>query len=693
MKKLLTLLSVFALLAGSLQAQTVCNVEIYESIDGYDVTLYAGYYATDTITGDSVSGEPVYTWYYDGMTFEGSVFTYTFAEPGTYTVCVDAITPECGAEACQTVVIEDTADPDPLMAELYYYFTDSADDCSALITPEVWGGVPPYTYEWSNGETSEQTDNICPGDTICLIVEDAVGTLADACIYVEEEVADDSTIFVELGYYYADETDDCSGVVVPEIWGGTAPFTYSWSNGETSEMTDNICAGEEICLTVEDATGAIAENCVFLEAMPDDSSELFVELYYYYAVEGDDCSGVVSPEIIGGTAPYTYSWSNGETSEMTDNICAGEEICLTVEDATGAIAENCVFLEWEEPVDSCDIYLSYDITPASGWEIPDGSIDITVYGAAEPYTVTWSDSTVTEDLTDAYAGEYGVFISDANGCTYSQWFYLPAEADDSTEWEEPLMVELYYYFADESDDCSAVVVPEVWGGTAPYTYSWSNGETSDMTDNVCAGEMICLLVEDAMGETAEACINIESEMPGDTTDTDPFEVSIDTCVITGVIDVAEVIDVWFDEDELWAAWEIIMGSDTVEFSLSYGEITEIEPGVYEFILYINCGDMKSITTLSTSYYIDNSVLSIRPDVTPEASLYPNPVRDVLYVQAGQSDNAREIQMLDSNGRVIQSRMIQSNEQTIRLATDHLSKGLYLIRISGREQTQTLKFVK
>ncbi|HKK68331.1 MAG TPA: T9SS type A sorting domain-containing protein [Bacteroidales bacterium] len=615
MKRLLTLLSVFALLAGSLQAQTVCNVEIYESIDGYDVTLYAGYYATDTITGDSVIGDPVYTWYYDGMTFEGNVFTHTFAGPGTYTVCVDAITPDCGAEACQTIVIED------------------------------------------------------PGN-------------------------DTTAMAVSLDYYYADATDDCSGVLSADVSGGTAPYTYEWSNGSTTEVTDGACSGLEYCVTVMDYSGLTAETCVYLDSVPnEDTTGLFVGLEYYYADEADDCSGVVTPYIYGGTVPYTFSWSNGETGEMVDNICAGEEICLTIEDANGAIAEDCVFLEWEEPADSCDIYLSYDITPASGWEIPDGSIDITVYGAAEPYTVTWSDSTFSEDFEDAYAGEYGVFISDANGCTYSQWFELPADVDDSTGWDEPLMVELYYYFADESDDCSAVVVPEVWGGTAPYTYSWSNGETSDMTDNICAGEMVCLVVEDALGETAEACINIDAEMPDDTTETDPFDVSIDTCVITGVIDVAEVTDVWFGESELWAAWEIIMGSDTIELSLSYGEVAEIEPGVYEFVLYINCGDMKSITTLSSSYYIDQSVLTVRSDATPEASLYPNPVRNVLNVQTGQSDKEFNILMLDANGRILNSRLVHGNGQTVQMATDHLSSGVYFIRITGNGQTQTLKFVK
>ncbi|MEA3448398.1 MAG: T9SS type A sorting domain-containing protein [Bacteroidota bacterium] len=529
MKKIVLLLSLFALTTGISYAQYTCWVDINQTVqEGYTVSLDANYYVVDTITGDSVTTNVTYTWSYGGMTYPGSNFTYTFSGPGTYQVCVLAEAPECSADACHTVVIEEP----------------------------------------------------------------------------------DTTLTVSLDYYFATSSE---------------------------------------------------------------------------------CSAVVTPEISGGTAPYTYDWSNGETGEIIDGICAGEEICLTVTDAASQVADDCVFIEWNVPEDSCDIYLSYDITPATNWNTPNGAIDISIYGGTEPYTFIWSTSTTNEDLVDVYPGEYTVNISDDAGCSLTHSFYVPVENDDSTGIDPYIVLE--YYFADSLNNCSAVVTSEVIGGTAPYTYLWSNGETGEIIDGICAGEMVCLSVEDAMGEVADACITINETMPDDSLGEDPWESTIDTCIITGVIDLADISNVWVSNSSLYALWEIIMGSDTVDIIINYGEISEIEPGVYEFVLYINCGDYKSVTTLSTGFYISQSVLGVPEQETLEVSAYPNPVNDVLTIQTGQSDYDVNVQLMDVNGRTLQNNIIRRGNDKTTMHTGDLPSGMYFVNITCHGKQTVMKVIK
>ena len=49
-----------------------------------------------------------------------------------------------------------------------------------------------------------------------------------------------------------------------------------------------------------------------------------------------------------------------------------------------------------------------------------GSIDIAVFDATPPYTVSWSNGAITEDLTGLSAGSYTVTILDANQCQLQQ---------------------------------------------------------------------------------------------------------------------------------------------------------------------------------------------------------------------------------------------------------------------------------
>lgn len=126
--------------------------------------------------------------------------------------------------------------------------------------------------------------------------------------------------------------------------------------------------------------------------------------------------GAIDLSITGGTAPYSYLWSTGATTQDVTDLRAGY-ISVVVKDAANVEARADMTLT--EPYD-----LLADEVPylyGSGFNIScvscyNGSIQVTTSGGVAPYTYEWVDGPITEDRTQLDAGSYQVYITDANGC-------------------------------------------------------------------------------------------------------------------------------------------------------------------------------------------------------------------------------------------------------------------------------------
>lgn len=108
-----------------------------------------------------------------------------------------------------------------------------------------------------------------------------------------------------------------------------------------------------------------------------------------------------------------------------------------------------------------------------------GEINITISGGTAPYTILWSDNSTNEDLV-ASAGTYSAVITDAANCVVTV---------TSSTITEPSALSATINTTDETcplcvDGTAAVVVS---GGTPNYTYSWSNGATTDSISGLAPG--------------------------------------------------------------------------------------------------------------------------------------------------------------------------------------------------------------
>ncbi|MEL6837619.1 MAG: SprB repeat-containing protein, partial [Bacteroidota bacterium] len=212
------------------------------------------------------------------------------------------------------------------------------------------------------------------------------------------------------------EDVDCFGAATGsidlDVSGGTAPYTYAWSNSATTEDIFNLLAGT-YSVTVTDANGCTDEASFTI----GEPTELTIDAGGTNR-EDVDCNGAATGSIDllveGGTAPYTYNWSTGQTSEDVSNLTAGT-YDVTVTDANDC-TDSASFTITEPTSLSIDVAgTTTEDADCNG--ATTGSIDLVVNGGTPPYTYNWSNGATTQDISNLAAGTYDVTVTDANDCT------------------------------------------------------------------------------------------------------------------------------------------------------------------------------------------------------------------------------------------------------------------------------------
>ncbi|WP_245882341.1 putative Ig domain-containing protein [Spirosoma oryzae] len=178
----------------------------------------------------------------------------------------------------------------------------------------------------------------------------------------------------------------------------------------------------------------------------------------------------------GGTAPYTFSWSDDATTEDRSGLTAGK-YSVTITDANGcAIASDFII---NQPATAVAITAATQ-TEVSCFGGSNGSATVSVNGGTGSYSYGWSPSVGKgETVTGLLAGKYSVTVTDGNGCLATHNFTITQP--DALVITDSQTNPSAYGLANGSATAS------VSGGTAPYTYLWSSGGTGATATGLSAG--------------------------------------------------------------------------------------------------------------------------------------------------------------------------------------------------------------
>ena len=391
---------------------------------------------------------------------------------GTYTVTV---TDGAGCEFTTDFVVGNNT------GTMDYSAIISNEVCGSSngsINLTVTGAVPPISYSWSTGATSEDISTLSAGTYTCTITDGTGCTL----ITEEFEVLNGSGTLDILSI--TTENEDCDnglGSIDLTILGGSAPYTYDWSSGETTEDISGLSAGTYSCTITDDIGCEVSTGDIVIYNEPGDL-DVTTDV-----VSDEVCSngeGAIYVSTTGGTAPYSYSWSDGSTSEDNLDLTAGS-YTLTVTDAVGCL------IEITESVDNTSGTLEIDNALVTNEVCGNGAgaIDMVISGGTAPFTYTWSSGETTEDISGLSAGSYDFIVTDVNGCEQMMTVEVLNDAGD--------LAQSFVLTAETCGGSDGSIDLTVTGGTAPYTFSWSSGETTEDISGLSAGTYSCTITDNA----------------------------------------------------------------------------------------------------------------------------------------------------------------------------------------------------
>lgn len=430
--------------------------------------------STGDATANVVGGTPPYTYLWsNGATTP----TVSNLPEGTYTVTVT------DANGCTGVAQEDVDVIDDFEVMLTPSNLICNNDNSGRVLATPSGGTPPYTYQWSNGATSNEILGL-PAGTYSLTVTDANGCTATGSITLTQPPA----LIVNLNDNDITCNGDNDGSITSSVSGGTPPYAYNWNNGATIPNLSGLAPGTYI-LTVTDANGCTNTASATI-TQPD---AINVNVSGQDLLCNGDNSGTATATASGGTPPYSYAWNTGAATSMISNLPAGT-YTVTVTDANGC--DNTASVTISQPsavtvtLDDMDIFCD---------GVNDGSITATPGGGTPPYTFEWNTGATTATISNLPAGTYTVTVTDVNECQ--------AVASATIEEFPGLMLAPVASSPDCFGEITGTASVNVSGGTAPFSYEWSNSETTQTITGLPAGTYT-VTVTDAVGCTGVETVGV-----------------------------------------------------------------------------------------------------------------------------------------------------------------------------------------
>jgi len=350
------------------------------------------------------------------------------------------------------------------------------------VNVSVLNGVAPVTFSWSNGSTTEDLASIGAGQYI-LTATDTNGCTATGTFLVNNTgslaLAENVTNVTCFG--------GSNGAIDVTPSGGALPYSVSWSNGLTGTNISGLMAGQYTA-TLSDANGCqyakiitVGQNSAIVPALVSSSDELC-----------NTNNGSINIGVSGGNGSYAYQWSNGANTEDISGLNGGS-YTVQINDGLGCSGSGSFTIvnNLTGCSNYCFLSASTELITPSQCGSANGTINLSVLNAEQPYTLTWSNGATTEDLSGLLPGDYTISITDVNNCSYSAVYTVGNNSGSLNFGQSAIQNE-------SCGNSNGSLNISVSGGVAPYSYVWSNGSTSEDLTGLSEGTYN-VTVTDALG--------------------------------------------------------------------------------------------------------------------------------------------------------------------------------------------------
>ena len=292
--------------------------------------------------------------------------------------------------------------------------------------------------------------------------------------------------------------DNGTATVTPTT--GTAPYTYLWSDGQSTQTAIDLPAGN-YTVDVTDAGGCTLNQPAVV--LPD-LGNLTASISNVVNVSCNGlCDATATASGLGGTPPYIYAWDDPSIQLTPQAI----DLCAGVYNVGVADANGCVATEQITITEPTVLSVTTVMDSESNCGLPDGSATATPVGGtvAATFQYSWNSTPnqTTATATGLTPGTYTVTVTDDNNCTATADIEITQTAGFTASISS---------FTDAScfAICDGTATVAITGGsTAPLTYSWNTtpAQTTVTATGLCAGTYD-VVVTDAVGCTSTTSATI-----------------------------------------------------------------------------------------------------------------------------------------------------------------------------------------
>ena len=468
--------------------------EILVSLTSTNVNCFGGNNGTAVL---SISGgTPSYSenWFgYDNLALSAGTYLYN-------------VTDSNGCSINDTITI--TESQDSLTSNLTVTNLSSCLISDGSIDQNIIGGIPPYTYLWNNGDTTEDISGLIAG-TYYVTTTDSIGCFTTSSVFVDQP-SDSLRLSFTTSEFNGFNTAcyaDSSGSIFANTYGGFGLITYSWSTGDSSSTVNNLSSGM-YSITISDTAGCALTDSIYISS-PDEFTSIYTSTDILCFGEN---SGSASVIFSGGVTDYLLSWQGNTFSLLggQNTFNSGSIIPQGIYPYSATDLNGCQLFDTITISQPDSLFTSYILSDYNGFNIScfgdnDGEVSLNVIGGTSPYFIYFNNSQYVgpnPTITGLNQGIYKDSIIDSNGCVYTENISLiePSRLSATTQLIKN---------ADCYEVCNGSIAVLSGGGIYPHNYIWNNDSTllSDTANNLCAGTYI-VIVEDQNGCQASSLDSI-----------------------------------------------------------------------------------------------------------------------------------------------------------------------------------------
>ena len=477
-------------------AEVLEPLAISNNFEQVDVDCFSN--ATGTLNADVFGGSAPYTFSWTGPNgFTANTSNIEELVAGTYNL---SITDSNGCVFEETALISEPATG--LTASITPVDTVCFGQSTGTSTVLPAGGTGTISFLWNfQDQTTASVNNLPPGSW------DVVITDQSGCsITRTTEIEEDPEILIRLsetGPLCFNGSGGQAEVMTIEINGVPAnldDYEFIWSNDETTAQIGNLIGGERYFVSVTNSIGC--QTSEVIEVSNPDPIQILVE-----DVSPADCSngnnGSATISGAGGTQTYTYLWSENagfQTTATAENLTHGVYTVI-ISDGNQCTSEQEITIE-----DPAPLSIEFSVSQISCPGNADGVISTNITGGTAPYQYAWSTGSTDTEIDRIEAGEYGLTITDAKGCTTVafQLVDVPEVLSATTQLIEPTC------FGDR--DGRITIFPT--GGVPPYQYALNQEEFNgtSVQIGIRAGDYV-LRVKDSKGCEFSTSVTVNEPLP------------------------------------------------------------------------------------------------------------------------------------------------------------------------------------